>query len=285
MNHPSLSVCITNYNHAQYVSEALESVLVQSLPPTEIIVVDDASTDNSIEVIRDFVKRYKNIRFIKNPYNQGCLYSMNRAFAEVKGDYVSFVAADDKVLPGFFEKSIIMLEKYPEAGMCVTYPRFIDALGNFIKCPSFHSHETHVDIRTACFLSPHQMLSRLKRQPWFIGGIPPILFRYSALVDAGVVIPELELLADWFAVHFVALKYGICYIPEPLIAFRVLPNSFGTNIARQPKLSMGNHARALRLMQEPKYRKVFPKSFIDSQRRNFTYTSFRGGFVNWQHNF
>ena len=285
MKGPSLSVCMPNYNHAHYIIEAIESLVAQTVLPIEIIIVDDASTDNSIEVIQDFAERHKIIRLIRNSSNKGCFYSLNRAFAEVKGDYVYLMAADDKVLPGFFEKAITLLEKYPQAGMCATYPKYIDALGNSTKFPTFHSHETHVNIRTACFLPPSKVLDRLNKQPWFIGGFSSVLFSRSALADVGDLIPELGLLTDWFAVHYVALKYGMCYIPEPLVAFRITPNSLGANIFAQPKVAMYDYACALQLMQESKYCEVFPKSFIDSQRSIFTYTSFRGGFVNWQSDF
>jgi glycosyltransferase involved in cell wall biosynthesis len=282
MKQPTLSVCIPNYNHSRYICEALESVLAQTLPPTEIVVIDDASTDNSVEVIEGFVRRHSSIRLIRNSSNQGPFRSTNRVLSESRSEYFYGLAADDKVLPGFFEKCIALLERYPQSGMCSTYPKYIDALGNLTKFPSFHSHETHVNIRMACFLPPDKVLARINKQPWFIGGFAPVLFRRSALVDAGGQISELGLLADWFAVHFVALKYGMCYIPEPLVAFRIMPNSLGANIVRQPKVVMEQLVRSFRLMQEPKYHGVFPKSFIDSQRRNFTYASFRGAFVNWQ---
>src|SRR4030042_5799761 len=133
MDRPSLTVCMPNYNHARYIVEALESVVAQTVPPTEIIVVDDASTDDSLEVIEDFAARHRIVRVIKNSSNIGCYNSVNRAFAEAKGDYIDLMQADDKVLPGFFEKSITLVEKYTAAGMCANYPKYIDALGNLTK--------------------------------------------------------------------------------------------------------------------------------------------------------
>lgn len=281
MNKPFLSVCMPNYNHARYIVEALESLVAQSVVPTEIIVVDDASTDNSVAVIEDYIALHKIARLIKNFSNKGCYDSVNLAFAEAKGDYVYLMSADDKVLPGFFEKSIAMLEKYTAAGMCANYPKYMDALGNPIKSTSFHSHES-VNIRSPRFLSATEMLSRLSKQPWFLQGALPVLFRRSALADVGCYIPGLGLLSDWFTVHFVALKYGICYIPEPLVAVRLMPSGVGTDVARQPKVAMDDFTRALRLMQEPKYRQVFPKSFINKKRGKFTYSCFRGALVSWQ---
>ena len=285
MDRPSLSVILPNYNHAHYIVETLESVVAQTVPPTEIIVIDDASTDDSLDVIEDFATRHETVRIIRNLSNIGCYNSVNRAFAEAKGDYIDLMSADDKALPGFFEKSIALLEKYPAAGMCVNYPKYIDALSNPIKSPHFHSHESEVNIRSPRFVSATEVLSRLSKQPWFIQGALPVFFRHAALADVGCYIPELGLLTDWFTVHFVALKYGICYIPEPLVAARLMPSGVGTDVALQPKLAMNDFACALRLMQEPKYRQVFPKTFINEKRREFTYASFRGKFVLWQTNY
>ncbi len=285
MTRAALSVVMPNYNHGRYIGEALGAIVEQTYVPMEIIIVDDASTDDSVEVIENFMKRYRNIRLLRNTSNQGAFYSANRARSEAHCEYIYVGAADDKVLPGFFERCIELLARYPQAGLCAAYPKFIDSQGNYIsreELPSFHSHEAHSDIRTPRFLSAGEMLSRLSRQPWFLGGVASVVFRRSALAEAGGQVPELGLLADWFAVHYVALKYGICYIPEALVAFRMLPNSLGASIIQHPKVAMANHARALLLMQESRYRDVFCKAFIDSKRREFTYTSFRGALVNQQ---
>jgi hypothetical protein len=93
------------------------------------------------------------------------------------------------------------------------------------------------------------------------------------------------MLTDWFVTHYVAFKFGICYIPEALVAFRILPKSMGANITEKPTLAMEQHVRAFQLMREPKYRKVFPPQFLDQQRRNFTYAPLRGAFVKWRLDF
>jgi hypothetical protein len=129
------------------------------------------------------------------------------------------------------------------------------------------------------------VLNILSKKPWFIGGMPSVIFRRWALGDSGGSIPELGLLADWFAVHYVALKFGMCYLHEPLAAFRIMPNSFGRKIAIQPEKVMQNFLSALRLLEDPKNRQVFPKSFVEANQRNFSYACFRGNFVDWHFKF
>ncbi len=71
MSLPTVSVILPNYNHAHYLPQCLNAMLDQSVKPTEIIVIDDASTDNSIEVISDYVRRDPVVKLIQNEKNIG----------------------------------------------------------------------------------------------------------------------------------------------------------------------------------------------------------------------
>ncbi len=101
MSGSTLSVFVMNYNHADFLREALGSIVAQSFKPLELIVVDDASTDNSREVIESFARRNPNIRLICNERNIGAVRSAIRPMDVACGDYVCGVAADDLVAPGF----------------------------------------------------------------------------------------------------------------------------------------------------------------------------------------
>ena len=94
---PSLSVVLPNFNHAQHLPASLAAILSQSLPALEIIVIDDCSTDNSVEVIQSFAAKHSTIRFIRNEVNQGVVWNMNHGLKLARGDYVVFPAADDQV--------------------------------------------------------------------------------------------------------------------------------------------------------------------------------------------
>ena len=101
----TLSVIPTNCNNARYLGEALRAILNQSLRPKEVIVVDDGSTDNSIAVIKEFEHTDSIVHLVCNDRNQGVLFSGNGGPTVASGDYVCWAVADDKVLPGFSEKS------------------------------------------------------------------------------------------------------------------------------------------------------------------------------------
>ena len=106
MTKSSLSVIMPNYNYANYIGEALNAILTQSFRPTEIIIVDDGSTDNSVAIIKEYMKNYSNIRLIQNEKNMGINYSNTLGLKKATGEYIYGCASDDRILPGFFEKSM-----------------------------------------------------------------------------------------------------------------------------------------------------------------------------------
>lgn len=104
-----VSVIITCYNQAHFLGEAIESVLAQTYPHIEIVVVDDGSMDNPREV----VDRYSGISFIRQE-NQGVAVARNVGLRVIKGDYVVFLDGDDRLLPSALKTSVECLNAQPE---------------------------------------------------------------------------------------------------------------------------------------------------------------------------
>src|SRR3546814_19568538 len=105
-----LSVVIPNYNYDRYVSEAIASIAAQTYAPIELIVVDDASTDNSVEVIRAALDvhegRFVSARLIAMEENVGKLGALNRALPHVRGKYFVIHDSDDLLTPGSAKSTI-----------------------------------------------------------------------------------------------------------------------------------------------------------------------------------
>lgn len=112
-----VSVIIPCYNKAPYVKEAIESVINQTFPDIEIIVVNDASTDNSAEIIKELKEKYDNILFINNKTNQGVVKTRNTAINIATGEYILPLDADDTIENTFVEKAVKILDKHPEIGV------------------------------------------------------------------------------------------------------------------------------------------------------------------------
>jgi hypothetical protein len=99
---PKISIVITNFNYAKYVAQAIDSALDQSPPVHEVIVVDDASTDHS----RDIIERYRGrVKIILQPRNSGQAAGFNAGYAAATGDLIGFLDADDFLLPGLIERA------------------------------------------------------------------------------------------------------------------------------------------------------------------------------------
>ncbi|MEO8364606.1 MAG: glycosyltransferase [Pseudoxanthomonas sp.] len=113
----TVAIIIANYNYRNYVAEAIESVLAQTHAPTEILVVDDFSTDGSEEVIERYADR---VRFVRNSRNLGIIENFNNAVALTSSDYVAFLGADNRMRSDFVERCKSALDGDARAGVAYT---------------------------------------------------------------------------------------------------------------------------------------------------------------------
>lgn len=102
-NQALVTIGVASYNHARYICETLNSILHQSYQNLEVIIHDDASKDESIEVIENWLRLHGDDRFrlIKNIENVGVCKSLNRIIDSSQGEYLAFIASDDRYLPDF----------------------------------------------------------------------------------------------------------------------------------------------------------------------------------------
>lgn len=111
-NLPLVSICIPSYNHEKYIAETISSVILQDYQNIELLIIDDASFDNSDAIINDFLSKYKShfVRFDyhKNLTNQGISYNLNYAINWAKGKYFYAIASDDILMP--FKTSLLVAE-------------------------------------------------------------------------------------------------------------------------------------------------------------------------------
>ena len=125
---PKLSVIIASYNHQDYIAQTLESLEKQTFQDFEIILVDDGSTDKTVETAGNFPSRAQ----IFTQENHGVVAARNRGLGLAKGEYICFVDSDDVVLPGRFERQVTALDGDPELGLVFADALIIDSKGSRI---------------------------------------------------------------------------------------------------------------------------------------------------------
>ena len=139
---PKVTVYITNYNYGKYIIKAIESVLDQSLQNFEILIIDDGSTDESIEILKSYDDNPK-INIIKQN-NKGLTISNNVALKIAKGKYIMRLDADDFLFKYSLETLSIELDKDPEIGMVFGDYYTIDEHENIIE--HFQRHDFNKDV-------------------------------------------------------------------------------------------------------------------------------------------
>lgn len=249
MDLPPLSVIVPNYNHAQHLPTCLKAILAQSVAPVEIIVLDDASTDNSVEVIRHFASQHRQLRLVQNEKNLGVVPNMNKGLTLARSEYVFFPAADDQVQPGLFEKSLRLLAQCPQAGLSCTIAEWREA------ATGLHWHVGVGMAERASYLSPKRMVE-LERKRRLLISSNSAIFKRSVLLETGKFHPELKSSSDWFSCSVIGFRYGICFVPEPLAVQNILPNSYYQGIRHDPESYHQMLGSILKILNRPEYRDV-----------------------------
>lgn len=235
---PRLSVVMPNFNHGKYLATSLGGILSQSVPPHEVIVVDDASTDNSIEILTNFASKHRHLRFFRNEKNRGVVFSMNRGIELASGDYLFFPAADDEISPGLFEKSLDLLARHPNAALSCTGSLWHD-VGSQMSWPMA------MDLASfPTYLSPDELV-RVGQHGKLLIVSASAIFRKEPLLRAGNFLEQMRWHCDWYATYVTAFRHGICYVPEPLSNFYLHSTSYYHSGRRG-----GEHKRVLEAILE-----------------------------------
>ncbi len=114
---PQVSVIMPVYNGENYLAEAIESILTQTFTDFELLIIDDASQDRSLEIIQEYERRDARVRSIRLDRNKGVSAARNRGFDAAGGEYIAFMDSDDVSLPTRLEKQLQLLQENPEIGV------------------------------------------------------------------------------------------------------------------------------------------------------------------------
>jgi glycosyltransferase involved in cell wall biosynthesis len=129
MTSPIASVCICVYNRERYIRSCIESVLAQEFSAYEVVIVDDASTDDTANILASF-SHHPGIRIITRNETSGLpAVARNQACRAARGKYLAFLDSDDYWLPGKLDKQVAFMEAHPECGMSHTFCRLEESDG------------------------------------------------------------------------------------------------------------------------------------------------------------
>lgn len=218
---PTVSVVISSYNYGHYIEETIQSVLSQTHPALEIIVIDDGSTDNSAEVIESFGDRVKFVR----QQNQGVCVARNKGAAMATGDILSFLDSDDIWLPRKLEKQVAAFLADEEVGIVSCGIRHFDTEGKTIaEYVSGRSGWCDKDIL-------------LYREPVLNSTASVIAVRRDIFQRVGGFDEQRELFAaeDRELCYRVAKASKLAFIPEILVDYRIHGKNGHLNILRMER--------------------------------------------------
>jgi glycosyltransferase involved in cell wall biosynthesis len=217
-----LSVVIPNFNHASYLEARIKSILDQFESNMELIIIDDGSTDNSIEIIEKFSLIDARVRLIRLEKNGGVNNAVNIGLNHAKGKYASFLSADDIILEGFFRKTLDLLISNPSLGICCSNFGYTnhDNPNQFKATILIKNLKSEVVFKT-----PQDALMAIRTNRMFIPGHTSIL-KKSSILKKGGFNETYNFASDWYLNNAIALEEGFGYIPETLSVMRFLPNSY-----------------------------------------------------------
>lgn len=242
-----LSVVMANYNHGCYLKERISSLLEQMGPHDEFIIVDDASTDNSREIIKSFED--KRLVLLENAENQGVVKTCLRGTTAALGEFLFQIAADDKLQEGFIDTAMSAFQEHPEAALfCCDYGIFKDTI---IPYPLLKGCE---GLR---YLTPDQTLSLFKKTDFRIPG-HTVVTRRSLFFHYGAFDNLLGPYCDWFLWHAMALNEPLLYAPNMFVLVRADESNF----SRRANTLFIRQALLLKLCENKPLKKQFTKGLL-----------------------
>ena len=261
---PTLTAILPNFNHAQHLVRVIDEIVNQTRSPDEFLILDDASTDNSVEIIEACAKRYPVIRFLRNESNAGVIEAHRRLFEAARGDYVYGGAADDARFPTFFERAMEMATEHPQAGL---------VCGKMVCIDEDDQPLAEISIRrwqNAGFHPPEDVLHNyfnVEDASHSLCGAT--IYRRDALAEAGWYRPELKWWGDTFSARAIALKYGMAYVPEQFSSWRRVAGAFSDASRTDQRETLAIIEKAAQLMQSEPFRGVFPADHVVHWRKRY----------------
>lgn len=225
----NISICIPAYNGAAYLAETLESVFAQTFTDFEVLVVDDQSSDDTLNIASSYAARDERIRLVQNPRNLGLVGNWNRCIELAQGEWIKFVFQDDLLEPNCLDKMIAVAR--PEVGIVACKRGFIfediseSTRKNFLDYVGLYDIEKLLPDKTHITADEFSLVVSDTINHNFVGEPTSMLLHRNLFYRFGVFNSHLCQVCDMEYWARVGVNRGITYLPETLAWFRVHGNS------------------------------------------------------------
>lgn len=237
MKNPKVTVLMTVCNGGKYLAETLGCVMAQTFRDFEMLIIDDGSTDQTVEIIQSFADA--RIRLLRNQTNLGIYHSRNLGMEEARGEYICLLDHDDLCTPNRLEVQVKFMDAHPDIGLSGSFADEVDADGKIIN-GRIRSYPTQPDEVVGRLWSGYTILN------------PTVILRRNDFVRHGIWHDTtFKVAGDYDFYVKAARKLKLANIPQVLLHYRQHPNQ--ASITNELKLS-----RALLAVQLEIFRELFP---------------------------
>ena len=213
-----ISVIIPSYNHAKYIQKCIDSVINQTYPDWELIIIDDGSKDNSNEIISSYLD--KRIIHIKQE-NRGAHEAINKGLSLATGEYLTILNSDDEFHPQRFEICMNAFKKDTDIDFISTWINIVDDKNKSkgVKEAWRNMHPWEIKNKNLSFLDSNDyMLNALMTN--FVGTTSNMIFKRKVYEKTGGM-RNLRFAHDWDFVLRVCSNFKCCNIEDPLLSYRI----------------------------------------------------------------
>jgi len=228
-----VSVIMCSYNVSPFIEKALQSIVGQTYENWELIIADDASTDDTLDIIRPYLEDSR-IKLYKAAANKGYVKNKNSAFAYATGELITQLDSDDTSPPERIEKQVNAFIKYPDLKICGTNYRQIDFNDKHLPAKNYDE-----DFWIRDFKNEYPF--------WF----PGIMFRRELLSEIGLFSEYFKGIYgdDYYWTILANKKYPIYFIKDILYNYRINPNSLTNVLDNSRKMIAGEILEKLKRQQ------------------------------------
>jgi glycosyltransferase involved in cell wall biosynthesis len=209
---PLVSVIVPSYNRRVWIEECLDSVLAQTYSNVEAIVVDDRSTDDTVDWLRS-QKKYENVVVHVQDENGGASLARNKGIEIAQGELIAFIDSDDALMPEHLEKAVASFNEHPDLGLFCCDSTMIDADGNILAAGKTW-HQTLAAIKNYDVRTDFRSLDDVFA---FSNCFPGFTLRRQVFEELGAFDQDIFPADDYdLALRVAGSRYKVLYLHEPL---------------------------------------------------------------------